>query len=1425
MTTYTISYNKDDVYWIYDDDTNAWVSSTEAEPGPVIGPISVPNGTGPGPDDLIWDDYVGSGEVATGVLHGGEFCIFNGGVASAVTVGSGGVLNNRDGLGSASDVVVESGGDAWFACPATVTSATVASGDSLYMGDSGGSASNVVVESGGDANFDCPATVISATIASGDSLYMGDSGGSASDVVVESGGEAQFECPATVISATIASGDYLYMDDSLGSASDVVVESGGYASFDCPATVNALNGWATVTRGGSMDVTGSLTGLATIADDATLQTSGAEATGSIDFTSGATGATLQIDGKAMPSAVISGFTNNDTIDLRQVAFDPNGTAILQSFGGGAQTNVLTVVENGADYFLTMDPSQSFMDDQFVLSPDGEGGTNISMRSGLDFNLSFDQRHNDLTVAFIQGVDAAAAYYEQLFSNTVTLNINVGDKEVSYLGSDGLSQGGPVNGGGESISTVYSGLSYSAVTGKLNGLPATDPFHTTFEMTSGEEKVLGLLEAGSSGLDGSVGLAADLSGNGLKEVALHEFSEVMGRISGLTTNNYTVLDLFRFLGEGVPDTATTLPTPYTSAYFSTDSGKTALAYFNATSGLDLGDWADSQVGDAFLAQSGNFNAEQFTSVDATVMSALGWDLAYIYPGSATVGDFETYLAELDAVPGGFVISDSSAAIVADLSALNADSDITALIAASGVATLSGGTVINADAFELTGAGTTLTIAENFAYAGTFSLGAGSTLSISTGDILNLTGRKSFSGTVGGGGTLDVGGSTTVNSGAALSVAKWSLGSGTTTIAESLSYASVFLAVDASSLVVNNSDTLTLTGDSTLHGAMSGGGALALGGGATTIADATALLVASWSISGAKTSATIDNNLSYAGSFSEGAGSTLSISSGDALTLSGPNSIAGTISGTGTLAITGGSNTLASGVSLTVSNLSESGAATVVTVGESLTYGGSFTQSAGSTLSISTGDILNLTGTKSFSGTVGGGGTLNVGGSTAVNSGAALSVADWTLSSGTTTIAESLSYAGALLAGSASTLDVDSNDTLTLTGVSKLHGAVSGGGALALGGGVTTLAYSAALSVASWSISGANTSATIDNNLSYAGSFNDGAGSTLSISSGDTLTLTGTNSIAGAIGGLGTLDLSGGGSTSIDSGAKISVSAWSLLGSKTSATLNENLAYAGTFGEAADDTLDLSGGSLTLTGSDTFSGGTVDGSNRLYAQGTTLITDGLTIAGTASLENQKTLTQSGGAVTVGDNAGNKAELYNASTGTYAIADDSGIGRGSSTASFIVNAGLLEKTGGAKTSTIAPALTNTGTVLVSSGVLDLQRAVTGTGAETISGASTLEFDSTVAGGQTIGFTGAGGTLDLGDPQGFSGKISGFDTVGSNDRLEIAAPWTYLRFSENAADTQGTLTFASGASQISLTLLGNYADDFIHQAGPGGSTLVTYS
>ena len=272
---------------------------------------------------------------------------------------------------------------------------------------------------------------------------------------------------------------------------------------------------------------------------------------------------------------------------------------------------------------------------------------------------------------------------------------------------------------------------------------------------------------------------------------------------------------------------------------------------------------------------------------------------------------------------------------------------------------------------------------------------------------------------------------------------------------------------------------------------------------------------------------------------------------------------------------------------------------------------------------------------------------------------------------------------------------------------------------------------------------------------------------------------------------------------------------------------NLTYGGTISETAGDTLDLSGGWLTLTGSDAFSGGTIDGSNRLYAQGTTLITDGLTIGGTASLQITKTLTQSDGAVTVGDNAGNKAVLYNTSTGTYAISDDSGINRGSSTASYIANAGLFEKTGGTATSAIAAVITNSGTIKAASGTLDLKAAVSGIGTDVISGASRLEFDAGVAAGQTVEFTASTGELLVGAPTSFDGEISGFDTAsaGLNDVISLLGSWSATSFTENSADSGGALALSSGSTHLILNFSGDYRSGMFSAKSAGGSTVIKFA
>ena len=391
----------------------------------------------------------------------------------------------------------------------------------------------------------------------------------------------------------------------------------------------------------------------------------------------------------------------------------------------------------------------------------------------------------------------------------------------------------------------------------------------------------------------------------------------------------------------------------------------------------------------------------------------------------------------------------------------------------------------------------------------------------------------------------------------------------------------------------------------------------------------------------------------------------------------------------------------------------------------------------------------------------------------------------------------------IAGGVDGFDVSDSAANVVAALSTLN-ADSGVDAITADIGDATLSGGGGVNAPNFSESGWATSLTVGEALGYAGSFTQRSGSTTAISSGDRLSLAGTADLSGTTSGAGTLAL--GGSATIDRGGTISVSNWSISGADADVTLDKNLSYAGSFSESAGDTFVLSGGHLLLSGAATFAGGTVDGSYVLHTAGTTAVS-GLTIGGTVEWENTGTVNESGGSATVGDASGDTASLFNTKNAIYDILDNSGIGLGASTASDIKNTGLLEKTGETgTTSTIAPSVTNTGTIDVSSGRLDFGGEISGTGSDVISGAATLEFDAKVASGQTVNFTGSGGELALHAPAAFAGQIGGFDTVGANDTIEVARPWVYSHFTENVGGTQGTLTFTKGASTLGLTLLGDY-------------------
>jgi hypothetical protein len=196
--------------------------------------------------------------------------------------------------------------------------------------------------------------------------------------------------------------------------------------------------------------------------------------------------------------------------------------------------------------------------------------------------------------------------------------------------------------------------------------------------------------------------------------------------------------------------------------------------------------------------------------------------------------------------------------------------------------------------------------------------------------------------------------------------------------------------------------------------------------------------------------VDGAVSVSGTLTEAAGTTITIGSGNTLTLSGSGSnFVGSITGAGTLALSGGTDSFSSGVSLGVSDLSLSSGATA-TLRTSLGYGGDLTEASGTTLALGA-YTFNLSGAGStIAGTVSGtGGLVFSGGNQALDSGAALKEVKWSMTgSDVASVNETLSYSGTYTEGTGTTLTIASGNTLSLTGTSTLGATVNGAGTVSL-----------------------------------------------------------------------------------------------------------------------------------------------------------------------------------------------------------------------------------------------------------------------------------------------------------------------------------------------------------------------------------------
>jgi hypothetical protein len=361
-----------------------------------------------------------------------------------------------------------------------------------------------------------------------------------------------------------------------------------------------------------------------------------------------------------------------------------------------------------------------------------------------------------------------------------------------------------------------------------------------------------------------------------------------------------------------------------------------------------------------------------------------------------------------------------------------------------------------------------------------------------------------------------------------------------------------------------------------------------------------------------------------------------------------------------------------------------------------------------------------------------------------------------------------------------------------------GAVSGTGTLDLSGGTDAFDAGTSLTIAKVTQS-AGTVTIADPTLSYAGVWDQTAG-TLSASSGDKITFTGTGNVfSGTLTGAGTVDLTGGSDTL--SGATLSASTGVIVSGST-VTLTGTLDITDTL-EAASPQIIVAAGGATLSG-----GGRLELTN---AAANTVV--GASAA--ATLTNDDLIF---GAGDLGDGT---MTLDNGAAGIVEADDSVALAINTGTTA-ITNAGELIAV---TALTIDSPLDNTGVLLADGGALTADGAVTGTGHAEVEGAGTLILKG--AFNENVTFAASStGALELADSKGYTtGSITGFSKTGANalDLLDIPFVSGTTTATYSGTTTSGVLTVKDGANVATIHLTGNYTTStFAVSASSAGGTKV---
>ena len=299
--------------------------------------------------------------------------------------------------GSISGFVVASGGSI-FVAPGAAASGTIIDSGGSEIIEPGGSDAGVVV-SGGDGvigsggPFGTSASLENYGSVTGSQSGVGvevEGGGSVLNAGSISGSTAAVEFVGSGLFALELQGGSTLAGAVIGSTASgatnaLVLQGTGTANtnFNNFTTLNVQAGGAwtlggnstigatTVWSGGTLIVTGDLTGPVTLAGG------GAAATFNTGFQSDITFEGADALSLSQPyGGTIAGFGIGDTIDLTGLQYDQSASSYAVAAGSGADNYVVTVDEGTSSYSLQFNESTPATLSEFTLSADANGDTEI-----------------------------------------------------------------------------------------------------------------------------------------------------------------------------------------------------------------------------------------------------------------------------------------------------------------------------------------------------------------------------------------------------------------------------------------------------------------------------------------------------------------------------------------------------------------------------------------------------------------------------------------------------------------------------------------------------------------------------------------------------------------------------------------------------------------------------------------------------------------------------------------------------------------------------------------------------------------------------------------------------------------------------------------------------------------------------------------